>query len=542
MTRVFLHSSCSSQWKSFFFGDSSPLALIYSLTAVEPSNNSDLLASSVFCNSHMYSAQFPDILRTHPEKRKYRMDGSSGSLSTKRRHSDFEHPNTPPGSTKPTESQTHIVPASLVDLNPLSDPVASPGSNTPSDSSMEPMTFLDTGPKPPELAPNRTDGWLQDLDPTQSPEQARSEVYCASIVSLYSASTRRSLDDSQRSTSKTSSVENHTYLPVILKGARVFLIDHLLDEPFPPHIEAASNKLLNTVPLTTFPDELWKPRHATFLDELAKGARINESDATYALCAHHDIAIISKEEEFGLNRTFKARWPDHSMPVNPKNTRARLSTPEPDITFGFKTYALPEMHDCPYIYTQQYTYFVTSACLYFPYFMVEVKAPSQSEHASLNEILTSSSSGIKVSGQVIGGDDLYVYALHMDTKTASFYVMWMSGDKYVGKKFKDILLSSYEGFLECRGIIYNIHAWAAQKRRPLITKALNIIEASGRPTSDNAVSQQELEERSRTGQAGPASRVPATAQLAIVQAMGMRTVSGRSESGSEASRTCTILS
>ncbi|KAI2619441.1 hypothetical protein GGS26DRAFT_323482 [Hypomontagnella submonticulosa] len=360
----------------------------------------------------------------------------------------------------------------------------------------------DAPPEPLELTLNRTSDWLRDLDPALSPKQTRSEVNCESITSLSSADMNPSINTNNSSTSE---VKHETYRPVILKGANVYLLNDFPGEPTPPYITAITDQIL-VPPTNVFPDAVWSIRHKKFSEEMSRESRINESGATFALCNFLEIAELTKAQATGLLYKFRGRWQDHHLPTNPKNPRATLSTPEPDITFGFTTNALPEIHDCPYVYSQQYTFYATRACLYFPYFIVEVKAPSQETYVAINQLLTGSSAGIKISERILNGDTLYVFSAFMDGRNAFFYVTWKSGMKFVTWNFKQLLIADYAQFLTCRSIMYNIHLWAVNTRLPVIKAGLATFEAAGQLTSESAVTQQDIDERAKANR--PNSTTP----------------------------------
>ncbi|KAL7628008.1 hypothetical protein AAE478_002204 [Parahypoxylon ruwenzoriense] len=111
----------------------------------------------------------------------------------------------------------------------------------------------------------------------------------------------------------------------------------------------------------------------------------------------------------------------------------------------------------------------------FPYLIVEI-VPSRCDTGrwvSTNRYLTGSAVCVSANDVVLKEGNA-VFGIVIDETVASFYIMWKNDTDYVAEEFTCFALRSWDGYIQCWRLIYNIHNWAASERVAAIKKYLDV--------------------------------------------------------------------
>ncbi|KAI2635001.1 hypothetical protein GGS26DRAFT_534961 [Hypomontagnella submonticulosa] len=373
-------------------------------------------------------------------------------------------------------------------------------------------------PKLSESRRNRVYEWLSHIQRSQSPEQPPSEPDLSSASSLDSVDILPSYHDSTSTTNvASSSTASEEYRTVNLRGAGVWYYPELPTklQVIPDHVQAHINRMLAD-PGIDFPESDWQHHFEEFRKKQGSSPSINESTGTTAL--FEQILRDDKKTKSASSMSW-ARENQLTNLYNPKSLP--LTTPAPDVTFGFTTTALTEF------FMKQPALDIRMKCrvgrntqLYFPYFAAELKAPNKDTISGLHQCMNNGSMGAGILRNLMGYQTpeqrgrIIMFSALLNLYTVTFYVTWVTDvakRRFIVMEVDSFLLETVQEFIRCRKIIYNIHMWALRDHIPMLKAQLNALEPY-RP-SDRPTTQEDITARGAAAP-GTAAGWMATAEIA----------------------------
>jgi hypothetical protein len=212
-----------------------------------------------------------------------------------------------------------------------------------------------------------------------------------------------------------------------------------------------------------------------------------------------NVAAESEVEDFYRKHVFPGytraerlklsdRIPMVSNAVPNPNLRYRVSKPVPDLLYGYTRAAFQNQEALATLGTDA---LANSQNLLFPFLLVEIKGDGSGSTGSLqvatNQCLGGSAACVNLVNrlnQLLQEDcgigpimdvPTAVFSIAMSNSEARIYISWKYDRcAYYMVPFKNILLSTFEGFSEFRKYVRNIIDWSANARLPAIQKALDL--------------------------------------------------------------------
>jgi hypothetical protein len=202
-----------------------------------------------------------------------------------------------------------------------------------------------------------------------------------------------------------------------------------------------------------------------------------------------------------------SRLPMSKKAVPEVEPRSKLSTPQPDLLFGYNRDIL--LQHTSQLLEMGTDFVANSLNVVFPFLIIEFKADGPTETGSLwaatNQCLTATASCINIGERLndraarynCGRFDTTVFSIAMNGTEARLFVSWkQDNDSYYTQKVDSFALQRAEHYLEFRNYVLNIIDWGLKTRLERIQnlldqlfeedrKALSHMAKSRQPPSDD---------------------------------------------------------
>lgn len=344
-------------------------------------------------------------------------------------------------------------------------------------------------------APNM--GYRRDADEFAMPPIPASTRSCShradaedeAWVPSYGGSAAPSVTDSNPDSGRSSGrslVENPSYRRLNLTANHIYLRD--VDEELPEHIA----KLVHT-----FGQDRNSPgpssdqlRHDADLHQLEKGAGEPEVEDYFK-------ANISPRPgpSGSLKRIDRLPMSKHVVPN--VQSKLKVSTPVPDMLFGYTDEAFPQQQT--QLISMRIEMVANSQGLMYPFFIIEFKADGPSGAGSLwvatNQCLGGSASCVNIAERLncqlrrcksdqVRPIDSTAFSVAMSGTEARLYVSWKHDElKYYMAKVDSFLLQKPKDYVEFRKYVRNIIDWGKDRRLKEIRDSLDSLLEESRKTA-----------------------------------------------------------
>ncbi|KAI1210072.1 uncharacterized protein F4807DRAFT_459907 [Annulohypoxylon truncatum] len=149
--------------------------------------------------------------------------------------------------------------------------------------------------------------------------------------------------------------------------------------------------------------------------------------------------------------------------------RAPISTPKPDIAFGYQPQAIFRIteratdEDVHKLLKLRDLYIVNEEGLLLPYLLVEVKTACKDMEIATNQLLGGTSITVNLCDGAIENDNA-VFGVTMHNEFAKIFVTWKNGEKHFMKEFEAFTFLHFDQYFLFQKMMFNIHKWAATDR------------------------------------------------------------------------------
>ncbi|KXX74018.1 hypothetical protein MMYC01_209885 [Madurella mycetomatis] len=334
-----------------------------------------------------------------------------------------------------------------------------------------------------------TDGFTVPLTPAST----------SRVVSVVPSDFTGTTPDSGRSSTR-SLVEDLHYRVLNLAANNTYI--RPLHKQFPEHI-------------TDLVDYMRRDRDSLgpSLDQVRQDAELN---ALWMGSGEPEVEDYFKGKIFpkpgasdSLQRAERQPMAKHTVPST--GSRLKLSTPVPDLLYGYNRYGAFPHQQSQHISmgTQP---MANNAGLLYPFFVVEFKGDGGSMWVATNQCIGGSASCVKMAEDLnkrlrhcksdeVRTIDSASFSIAMNGTEARLYVSWKHNElDYYMANVKSFLLQDPEHYIEFRKYVRNIIDWGQDKRLKDIRNCLDsLLQESRKRTSEAAKSRQPPSDGSAAG-------------------------------------------